>query len=357
MATPDFYLSPVDAKDAFLLTAVVERRVNESEIYNVPFAPLVQTTSRQIKLHVKVGYGSGLAPFKADNAETPIFTSTGSFVEEYMELLVLAEKDVLKQSDMIKLQSPDPMVAKTAAQDLLDKAVTLRLRNVNRTKWMAWQAAFGSLAIAYPDGVGYTIDYDLAGAKQNSTFLASHLPTTSVAWSDTTNADIIEDLYNWSKIIADDLGIDQSECMVYMRTAVFRYLKKNAGIKAELSGDNPRIITPKESEIIEILGIGGITIENGFYLEENSRTKNYFLDEGHILMTGPNTVNGQPIMEMKDGPVARVINGQIVISSNPGAVAETYINVEQVNENVRVTTSRLPQMTHAEAFLYADISP
>ena len=358
MATIDYYLSPVDIKDAHLLTRSVERSIRESEVWDVPFAPITGTMSRRIKLRVRHVDAAGLASFWADNADTPVVSSGGTVLEQYMELVAIAEKDILKQSDLINLQSPDELVANAAAEDALAKAIRLRRRNMNRTKWMAWQAAKDELTITYPDGTTIAIDYDLDKTAQNDWFSSSHLPTAAASWA-TAATDVIEDVYDWSKIIADDLGVDQSEVVMYCRTAVWRYLQKNTGIKGELSSTDPRVITPKRSEVVEILGIGEIRIENGFYVTSASNvdTRNYFLDEGHILLTGPDSVNGAPIMEVKDGPVARVVNGDIVVAANPGALAELYINEEAVTKNIRVQTARLPQMNYPAAFVYCDIVP
>jgi len=358
MATIDYYLSPVDIKDAHILTRVVERRINESEIYDVRFAPLSTTMSRRIKMRVRHIDAAGLASLKAENADTPVVSGSGDLTELFMELFLIAEKDILKASDMINLRSPDELVARTAAEDLLRKALHLRRRNTNRTKWMAWEAAKDALTVTYPDGTTIAVDYDLDGDAQNNWFTSTHQPAAAAAWS-TAATDVIEDVYNWAKLIADDLGVDQSEVIMYCRTAVWRYLQKNTGIRGELSSTDPRVITPKQSEVVEILGIGEIRIENGFYLTSANQvdTRNYFLDTGHVLLTGPDTVAGEPIMEMKDGPVARVVNNQIVVAENPGALSETYINAEAITENVRVQTSRLPQMNYPAAFVYADIEP
>lgn len=359
MATIDAYLSPVDIKDAHLLTRAVERMIVEETLYNVPFAPLTPTRARKIKLRVRHVDGAGLASFRADNADTPIVSTSGDLTELFMELFLISEKDVLKESDLVQLRSADELVARSAAEDLLKKATNLRRRNINRTRWMAWQAAFDNLTITYPDGATIAIDYDLGGDSYNDWFTSTHKPTTSTAWSTTGSADVIEDVYTWSKLIADDLGIDQSEVIMYCRTAVWRYMQKNDDIRGELSATMPRVITPKKAEVVEILGIGEIRINNDFYVTSSSGTdtKNHFMDTGHILLTGPDRVNGAPLMEMKDGPVARVVNGQIVVAENPGALAETYINIERVQENVRVSTARLPQMNFPAGFVYADISP
>ncbi len=358
-AVIDAYLSPVDIRDAHILTRTVERSISEEQLYNVPFAPLSPTRSRKIKLRVRHIDGAGLASFRADNADTPIVSGAGDLTELYMELFLISEKDVLKESDLVQLRSADELPARTAAEDVLRKAVRLRRRNINRTKWMAWQAAKDNLTVTYSSGATIAVDYDLDGDAQNHWFTTSHQPTTSVAWSTTASADVIEDVYNWSKIIADDLGVDQSEVIMYCRTAVWRYMRKNAGIRGELSSTDPRVITPRREEIIEILGIGEIRINNEFYVTSDNGvdTRNYYLDAGHVLFTGPDRVNGTPIMEMNDGPVARVVNGEIVVAENPGALAETYINIEKVQENIRVSTARLPQMNYPAAFVYADIEP
>jgi hypothetical protein len=356
MATPDRYLSPVDIKDSYVLTKAVERTVNEAALYSVPFAPLVPTSARKVKLRVRHIDGAGLASFKADNADTPVVSGSGRLVELFMELFLISEKDILKESDLISLQSPDELIAKAAAQDVLDKATRLRKRNINRTKWMAWEAAKDNLTVTFPDGTTIAVDYDLAGANHNDWFSTSHKPTASTSWAD-PDADVIEDIYNWSKIIADDLGRDQSEVIMYCRTAVWRYLTKNAGIKGELSTTDPRIITPKKAEVIEILGIGEIRINNEFYVTEGTTQKSHYLDEGHVLFTGPDTVNGDPIMEVKDGPVVRVVNNELIVGNNPGALAETYISAEAKSQSVRVSTARLPVINYPAAFVYADIIP
>jgi len=326
-------------------------------MYTVPFAPLTSTTARKIKLRVRASKGAGLASFKADNAQTPVITTQGSLVEIFMELALISEKDVLKPSDLIALQSPDELIAQAAAGDVLAKALVLRQRNINRTKWMAWQAAFDNLTIAYPDGTEIAVDYDLDASDYNDWFSGSHLPTTSIAWSTTATATVIDDVYTWSKLIADDLGVDQSEVIMYCRTDTWRNMQKNTGIKGELSTTDPRVITPKRAEVVEILGIGEIRINNEFYVTEGTETKSYFLDTGHVLLTGPDTVNGAPLMEMKDGPVVRVSGNDLVVSSNPGALSEVYINPELAAQNIRVSTSRLPQMNYPAGFVYADISP
>jgi len=351
----DEYLNPVDVKDSHVLTRIVERRAKESDVYNVPFAPIRQTMSRKVKLRVKHVDGSGLAAFKADNALTPVVGGGGDVQDIYLELFTIAEKHVLTASDILALESPDPVIAAGAARNIVELGKQLRIRNVNRTKWMAWMAVRDQLTVTYPDGVSIAIDYDLDGTDQNSYFSGSHLPTASVAWSNAA-ADIIEDVYTWTKLIADDLGVDQSECIMYVNSSTWRYMKKNTGIKAELSASNPRIITPRMAEVVEILEIAEIRMMNEYYTDE-SDVKHKFLPDGYVLITAPDQVNGTPLIDMLDGPVVRVVNGDLVVAQNPGALSEIYVNEEQLTKNLRVQTARLPVMNYPNGIVWADIAP
>lgn len=350
---PDSYLNPADIKDSHVLTRLVDRRANEDAVYNVGFAPLKPTEQRKVKLMVRHVDGSGLASFKADNALTPVVGGGGDVQELYFELVTIGEKHVLVASDLIALESPDTMVAKAAARDIVELGKHLRVRNTNRTKWMAWMAAQDNLTITYPDGASIAIDYDLNGDNQNSYFSSSHLPTASTEWDD-VSADIISDVYTWTKLIADDAGVEQTECILHVNSATWRYMKKNTGLKAELSATQPRIITPRMQEVVEILEIAEIRIVNEYYTDE-SDTKHKYLPDGKALITGPYQINGTPIIEMLDGPVVRVVGNDLVVAQNPGALAEIYANLEQNTKNIRVQTARLPIVNYPNAIVWATV--
>jgi hypothetical protein len=353
------YLHPVDIKDSHVLTRVLNEKLPESKVYDVPFCPLYPFNGRKVRLAIKMHEGAGLAPFKADNGSTPVVPASGQIQEVYIELALIAEKEVLDASTLIDLESPDDRIGKMAAETVLEKAMRLQQRNVNRTRWMAWQAIKDSLTISY-DGVTIAVDYDLDGDGLNSNrFSASHLPTYSsglsgTAWS-STSADIIEDAYTCAKLIADDLGIDETEVMMMVNSTTWRYMKKNTGVAAELSSTNPRIITPKLDETAEILGIAGIQLRNDFYFTA-AGVKTKFLPDGYALfMPQGFEYNGTPIIEMYDGLVARVVGGDIVVSRNPGLVAEIYISEEQAAKNVRVQTARMPVVNHPAGIVYAQV--
>lgn len=360
------YLHPSDVKKSHVLTRTIDKLVERDAVYDVPFAPFYPTMQRKIKVMVREFDPAGLAQFKADNANTPIVRGGGEIEERYMELVEISEKHVLNATDLIALESPDPSVAEGAARDIVKLGAQLRQRNIQRTKWMAYMAARDALTISYPDGTAVSLDFDFNGDNTNSDFSSSHLPTYAdigdgYAWnhqdsSDNYDADIIEAMYTWTKLIEDDLGAESGECILHCNKATWRYIKKNEGLKAELSAQNPRIITPRMNEVVEILEIAEIKIVNDFYkTEDDSTTKNRYIPDGYILLTGPYTVNGVPIMEMYDGPVVMAQNGQLVVNRNPGMVADIYYFEEQKAQNLRVSTARLPVVNYPAAFVYAQV--
>lgn len=356
------YLHPSDVRKMHVLTRTIDRKLPESDLYDVLFMPLRSFNGRKVKLAIKEVAGAGLAAFKADNANTPIITGQGDLQEQYIELVTIAEKAVLNASDLIALNSPDNAVAANAARTMVDLGVTLRRRNINRTKWMAWQAVKDALTITYPSGAAITISNDLAGAAQNSFFGATHLPTVSQDWDHQDanlryDTDVITDVYNWTKRIGDDLGTAPSECILHLNGETWRILRRNKWLLEEVGvgagSDVDRRRPVNLAEAADVLDVAEIKIVNGYYLEEDgTRTKNYYLDDGQLLVTAPYVVQGTPIAEMYDGLVARVQGGQIVVANNPGMIAEVYLSEEQVAENMRVQTARMPVINYAAAFLY-----
>ncbi len=366
MTTPaesDAYLHPVDIRKSHVLTRIVERKVPETDVYDVPFMPIKPFQGRKVKVRVRIGRGAGLAAFKADNASTPVVELEGDIQEIYMELVTIAEKSVVNATDMIHLKSVDEEVAREAARNIVDLASNLRLRNVNRTRWMAWQTAGGTLPITYPNGTVITIDWDFAGAGQNSFFTGSHLPTAAVDWNVNSEmeytTDIITDVYNWTKLIGDDLGCDPSDCTLHMNGETWRYVRRNKYLLRESnpSYSQPRTAPLSLAEVASILDVKAVKILNPFYLDEGATmAKTKLMPDKKVLITGPYTWMGTPIAEMYDGLVARVEGESIVVDRNPGAKAELYISKEQVAENIRVQTARLPVVNYPAAFVWATVA-
>ena len=365
MATPtdsDAYLHPSDIRKSHVLTRVLERKVPETDIYDVAFMPIKPYQGRRVKVRVRIGRGAGLAAFKADNASTPVVELEGDIQEIYMELVTIAEKSVINATDMIHLKSVDEEVAREAAKNIVDLGANLRLRNVNRTRWMAWQAAAGSLPVTFPNGTTITIDWDFGGAGMNSFFTGSHLPVAAVDWDTLADGvyttDVITDVYTWTKLIGDDLGCDPSDCTLHINGETWRYLRRNKHLLLE---SNPVMSQPRSAplsltEVASILDVKAVKVLNPFYLEEDATmSKTKLLPDYKVLITGPYSWLGTPIAEMYDGLVARVEGESIVVDRNPGAKAELYISKEQVAENIRVQTARMPIVNYPAGFVMATV--
>ncbi|MBN2004139.1 MAG: major capsid protein, partial [Anaerolineae bacterium] len=181
-----------------------------------------------------------------------------------------------------------------------------------------------------------------------------------VAWNHTTDsvydAPVIDDMETWTKLVSDDAGTDPAQTIAHMSTTTFNVLKKNRAIRSELSTLSPRILTPTRAEIAEILGVAEIKLVNDFYWDMTDRlSKHKYLPDGKVLLTTPYTLNGRNIAEMYDGLVARVVGEDIAVSTNPGMVADIYVNKEAVVKNTRVTTARMVILNHPEAFLTATV--
>ena len=357
MSTIDEYLNYSMLRRADVLTRVVEHKKPQSALYDVGFCPLEPYARSTVELMVRTGYGTGLAQFKADNANTPIATFTGTLQRQVLDLLTIAEKDVLNATDLKRLQSTDPLIAQEAASSIVEKTLWLRHRNINRTRWLAWTAAVdGSVTVTYPNGSAMVIDYDLDGGAMNSGFSATHVPTAAVSWA-TASTDIIGDIQTWATRIADDLGCDEKEVALHVSSTVWRHIQNNTAIKAKLSSYQPRIISPLRQEVADICGIAAVYEVNDFYYD--GATKNRFLPITKALLTvyqnGKYEYGGVPLMTMLDGPVARVVNGDIVVENNPGLVAEMYVNEDQPALNIRVQSSRVPLMNHAAGIISATV--
>ena len=358
-------LHPSDVRKMHVMTRALDRKIPESSVYDVPFMPIKTFQGRKVKLTIKEVQGAGLAAFKADNANTPIIVSQGEIQELFLELLTIGEKAVLNASDMINLASPDNAVAAGAMQSIVDIGVNLRRRNINRTRWLAWQAAKDALTITYPSGATIGVSNDFAGAAQNSFFSSTHLPVAAVDWNHTDaddryDADVITDTYNWSKLIADDLGVSASEVIMHINSDSWRVLRRNKYLMQEIGvsagSDVDRRRPLKTAEVADALDIAGITVINSYYLSDDmTRTKNHFLSAGEALFTSPYVVGGTPIAEMYDGLVARVENKRIVVAPNPGMQAEIYVSEETVSENIRVMTARMPVINYPAGFVFATI--
>lgn len=351
----------IDVRDGYALTRMLEIRKAENQFYNVAFAPLKQHRSRKVRLFVKRYNGSGMSDFRSVNANTPIMPNQGNVQEIKLDLVNLAELAVLDESDVLALGSPDQERMYTGLETILETGERLKMRNINRSIWMAWQAAKDSLVITYPDGGAITVTWDLAGAAANSWFTSSHVVTPTTDWNHQDadgdyDATIIDDIETWADILAIDGNVTEAEIKMHINTRTWRIIQENKWLRNQFSTDTPRDIRPRKSEAAEALGIGEIVIVDDAYYSESTGARTKYLLDGEAIITGPYTAkDGNPIAEMLDGPVVKAVNGQLVVESNPGMQAEMWVKEEPPQQFIRLQSARMPVLNHPESFIYATL--
>jgi len=357
------YVSLIDIRDSYELTRVLDRKLPETSVYDVGFMPIKSFRGRRVELRVRETNGAGLAGFKAENTNAPIVKQGGVLQQIYMDLVTIAEEDTISAEQYMALASKDDGVRAGAARTMVEKAENLKRRNINRTRWMAWKAVQDALTIVYPSGVAIAVDWDLDGSDWNSHFTGSHLPTASVEWDHITDeeydADIITDVYNWSKLIADDLGTDEGDAILHMNSTTWRYVRRNKYLLKESSPSysQPRSAPLTLAEVASVLDVAEVKIVNAYYLDDTAlRTKYKFLEDGKVLLTAPYTVEGTPIAEMYDGLVATIDGEDIKVANNPGMAAEMYTNKVTISKNVRVQTARMPILNYPAAFIFGTVA-
>lgn len=335
-------LTPRELINPEVLSRLVEFRVQEETGYNISaLAPIQSVTRTSVKLNVRSADISRIGQFRADNALTPIsIPPTIGRATLELEMPLLSEKEILRERRIKELRSADTEVAQEAARIILNQAVRLRQQNINLTKFMVFRAAQDALTITYPDGEALDIDYGLENADVGMS--ATHLPTAGVLWSAITTADPRSDVDAWSKLITDDQGASQDQITMWITTDVWRNLQDNTKVQ-QLVGTVAEPLRPtRVQQVADIFGLKTIQLYDDT-VKDRTGTAFKLLPITKALFVGP-TQNGQPIIEVEDGPVARWDNAtqDIVVANNAGAVSEIWAQADPLVRNVRVTTARIP---------------
>ncbi len=353
-----FVFDPRSIEDAYKLTMLIKTGIHEDATLIEQLMPLRGTKSRQIKIKTRDYDPAALGQFKALNANTPTRSGGGKITTDYLELVDLEEKEVLRASDLIALKSLDEEVALAAARDVVQVGIELAQRNRQLSRWMRWQALKDALTITYQDGVAITVDYDQDNT--DSGMSATHQPDvhSSAPWNNAAS-DIIGTVQGWIDTLGEDAEVDGQVLIVNKNT--WRYMQKNTAIKGFLLDHYGPLGIPSLKAVASMIwdvdpntpGGGQILVENGYYRDAND-ARQRFLPDGYALLTTPWEVDGEPIAVLWDGPVVRVQGESLVVENNPGALAETYINKESKQFNIRVATSRMPWIRR-ECVMYARV--
>jgi hypothetical protein len=354
MAIGDIFVQPV-------FTEFVKRNIDDESqmntggenraFFGARIAPLVAVQSTVTKLRFADVKPYGLGQFKAPNATPPLYKPTPVFREEYIELALLEEMERFTAEEWRKLNTVDQTEASRAMLELGDRMRILQLRNDRLTEWMRWQAFRGTLAITYPDGGQITVDYG---------FTSAQLPTISTAWTDTTNADPIEDLYAQSQVTADLVG--EYASIAHMNSQTWRLVQRNKKIQAYLSALGRQVMLPTTADFQQLMreGTANFEIIDAGYLPENATNRRLtkFLPDNRVLLTagGPSyTIGGTRIADVADGQVA--VGGGPNEAPNYRQGMQSELMGHWLSKQVvrRQASARIPRLYFPEAFVWMTV--
>lgn len=354
----EFVFEPRSIEDSHTLTMLIRKGVHEDTTLAEKIMPLRSTSKRRIKIKTREFDPSALGQFKATNANTPIRTGGGTVETTYQELVDLEEKEVLSQQDILDLASIDDRVQLEAARNVAEVVMELRQRNRQLTNWMRWKALQDELTITYHDGTAIAIDFDLNNT--DARMKTNHVKDvhSSAPWNNAAS-DIIGTMQTWLDELSNDAGVNGASLIV--NQATWRHMQKNTVIKGFLSESYGALKIPSLKAVASMFWDidpdnpenGQILVEDKFY-RDAADARQYFVPDGYALLTTPWVVDNEPIAVMFDGPVVKVQGNDLVVSNNPGAEAEMYIDAEAKRKNIRVATARMPWMRR-ECFIWARV--
>lgn len=354
---------PFDLWDQAVLTDLIVRPITtqfeDQQRLGDALAPITQVQSRVAKIRTYETKAFGVGQYKAPDATPALYKPDQVWGERIIELVLLEEMERIGGEDWIKLNSTDEIVRRSAGVDLVDRGKILQLRNERLTEKMRWEAFLnGIVNITYPSGQGQTLDYGYA---------STHKVTASTLWSDTTNADPIEDIRTWANVLGADSGYYGLH--LHMSSETYDYLVRNATVKGYLTATDRSMLIPTYEDIQTLLRDGtDITIyDNGYRAESVVTTANSlssrglpnsltrFLPEGKVLITTDYKIDGVPIADTLDGQVLTAENwNQLQI--NQGPQAEVILDHFSKNHFLRVASARVPRIIYPECFLVATVA-
>lgn len=130
---------------------------------------------------------AGLMKAQHRDADIPLDEFPGIAKVE-LDAPVWRSKYILRESDLQQIRTPGQREGRYGQRIIADAAQYISNKAWRTKEWSAWQALAGTLTISYPDAVDVSVNYRMP------TYLA---PTASPLWSDTTNADPINDILTW----------------------------------------------------------------------------------------------------------------------------------------------------------------
>lgn len=320
-------------------------------------APTKTLAGRTARVRVAELKPFGTAPFRAPDATPALFKPAVSWSEQVIELLLIDEMERIGEEDWMKLNSNDENIAKSAGASLVDRGRILETRNTRATEKLRWGAFKGGIVtITYPTGSALQIDYG---------FPAGHTPTLATLWSDSTNANPVSDIQNWSELIAADSGFYGNK--IHMNSKTYNYLITSEKIKSAINFYAPSantIYRPRREDLLNLFtsfatDVQIVIYDNGYRdtgvttIGVGSITK--YLPDGYVLMTTDYSLDGVNIADTLDGQVT-VSTGYNSVAIRQGPQAEVMLDHLSKTHFLRYASAKVPRILIPEAFVYAKVA-
>lgn len=310
--------------------------------------PTVPHNGRYAKIRVQDVVPTGMAPFKAPGASPMLWTRKPQLREEVIELVDIDEFHRVDPIDMLQLQSPDPRAQAETAWTIADRGADMQDRNELRTLWMKWEALKGTLVVNYPNAASQTIDYGIP---------VGHFTTFGTPWTDTANADIVEQLWALGSIGLSDAGVYLPK--YHFNSATWRYMRRNELIRDQLSSYGRNVFLPTENDLRDLLreGTQFVIVDDG-YLPEGATDFNLtkWIGDGKILATTADyKYAGRRIGEMLDGwvlvgPPGSAANLPV---AKQGMQSEWIYERKEQQTLLRQVSARIPRIVAPNAIAWA----
>ena len=331
----------------------------ETEMETEPYrgeqiAPMQDTDSQYVSMRVEDLHAFGIGQFRAPEASIPLMDITGR--EEREEVIELAYLDeahrISPRRWEILTQGGDTLAAREARR-LVEIGQILERRNERLTEWMRWSAFSGQVTIEYQQrDTALVIDYPLP---------TGHRPNAAVTWTDTTNADPVNDLKTWLKTVSNDAGSPGK--FIHLSDDDAELIVTNQKLRNYFNVAVGQPFMPTLEDVLKLLpnGTEFVPVNEAFRDESKGASKapadhTRYLPVGNILITTAYSLPGTGgIAETLNGPV-EIKTGPDSTSFLPGPQSEIILKGEGVYTRLlRQGSRRIVRLKRPEAFLYGDV--
>lgn len=215
--------------------------------------PLININADKVEMDIDKAKMGGMTPTVARGAETPLYTSGGRGKISW-ESAEFREKVQVTEDQVAKLRKLGTMNELLSAREVLDKDYkSISDRLARRIEWMRRQTLFDNAVVA-PDPNGVMVQLLTIN---HPSFLR---PTFGTLWSNTTNADPIDDM----QILVRDFLLNSSyeAADVWAPIDALRIAGKTDRFR-DYATNNLQVFKGTNKEVANLISmyIAGVTIE------------------------------------------------------------------------------------------------